>query len=102
MKSLALLVTLGSLAVVAQGQIIPENASGPVRIPIRHADPWFVKAMLEGMEVKSPEISTIMLVMGMGQGAAQAASNATNSLFKGGKLVVNPGDNSLWFFPDKA
>lgn len=87
---------LAACVASAQGQ-----EAAPVRIPIRHADPWFVKAMMEGEQLRFPEISTIMAISGMGPGGMQAGRQAGNALFSGGKLVVNPTDNSLWFFPDK-
>ena len=68
----------------------------PVQIRIRHADPWAVKAMLEGQSINSPEISTVMALMGMPQQATQT----TKGLFDDGKLLVNPADNSLWFIPN--
>jgi hypothetical protein len=70
----------------------------PVRIPIRHADPWMVKALLEGIAVKSPEMSTLPGFQGLGQNAA----NAAGGFLRGGSLRVNPTDNSLWFFPDRT
>ncbi|HSI71895.1 MAG TPA: hypothetical protein VK934_01860 [Fimbriimonas sp.] len=45
-----------------------EGATRPVRVPIRSADPWAVKAMLEGTPISQPEISTIMGVRGFGGG----------------------------------
>lgn len=81
-------------ALPTQGPV--SKSPAPVRLVVRHADPWFVKAMLEGRQVWTPELSTIIGFMGwppeIGQGA--------NALFSGGKLIVNPTDNSLWFFPD--
>lgn len=68
----------------------------PFRIPIRHADPWMIKALLEGMPVRSPEMSTQPGFQGVGQ-----AANTAASLLKSGRLVVNPTDNSLWFYPDR-
>lgn len=68
----------------------------PIRIQIRHADPWAVKVLLEGGELRSPELSTILALMG-GQ---PPASNGGNSLYPDGKFMVNPGDNSLWFIPN--
>lgn len=70
----------------------------PVRIPVRHADPWMVKAFFEGMAIRQPELSTNPGFTGLGQ----AAANGASSFLKGGRLVVNPTDNSLWFFPDDA
>ncbi len=32
----------------------------PFRLAIRHADPWMVKAMLEGQGPDSPELSTVL------------------------------------------
>lgn len=68
----------------------------PIRIQIRHADPWAVKVMLEGGQLQSPELSTILALMG-GQ---PPQSNGGNSLYADGKFIVNPGDNSLWFIPN--
>ena len=54
----------------AQGDILKliENADRPVRVPIRSADPWFIKAMLEGRAVTQPELSTLQAVQGFGGG----------------------------------
>lgn len=79
-------------ASVAHGQ---SDVPAPVRLPIRHADPWMVKAMLEGMQVNSPEISTIPGFRGFD------LQNAVNAFFRNGRLVVNATDNSLWFFPNR-
>lgn len=68
------------------------------RLPIYHADPWFVKSMLEGAPVTFPEMSTLMNV---GAFAQQAMQSAGTALFSSGRWVVNPTDNSLWFFPNK-
>ncbi len=87
-----------TLCLLALAAIASADVPAPRRIPIRHADPWMVKALLEGMAVRSPEMSTMPGFQGLGQNAA----NAVGSLVKGGRLVVNPTDNSLWFFPDRA
>ncbi len=59
-----------SIAAVCSGQgdilRLIENADRPVRVPIRSADPWFIKAMLEGTPVQHPEMSTVLGVGGMG------------------------------------
>ena len=68
----------------------------PVRIPIRHADPWLVKGLIEGQPLMSPELGTIFGLFGAPPGAA----GQVNSLFKGGHFLVNPTDNSLWWYPD--
>jgi hypothetical protein len=93
MKPILLGLALAVAGVSAAQSTLPPR---PIRIPIRHADPWMVKAMLEGMPVVQPEYSTLPGFAGMGGGATQGLS----SLLSGGKLVVNPTDNSLWFFPD--
>lgn len=69
----------------------------PVRLRIRHADPWMVKAMLEGQQVTAPEISTVWALNGMMPAAGQAVQN----YFARGRFVVNAADNSLWFFPER-
>jgi hypothetical protein len=69
-----LLVLFGALSLAgaanAQEDILKmlDGATRPVRVPIRSADPWVVKAMLEGTPVRQPEISTIMGVQGFGGG----------------------------------
>lgn len=75
---------------------LPAQKKEPIRLQIRHADPWFVKAMLEGIPVQNPEISTLPGFAGLGNAAGQGLGRFLST----GKLVVNPTDNSLWFFPD--
>lgn len=94
MKRFALALALSFAGVTAMAGDVP----APVKIPIRHADPWMVKAMLEGMAVRSPEMSTLPGFQGLGQNTA----NALSTFIRGGRLVVNPTDNSLWFFPDRT
>ena len=75
-------------------------AQRPVRIPVRHADPWAIKALMEGRPLVSPEISTLLLLSG--QPALAAAAAGASNLLMGGVLFVNPTDNSLWWAPGKA
>ncbi len=92
---------------------MPSAARRPIRIPIRSADPWYVKAMLEGLSPSAPEISTILNTLGgggaqggqRGAGGGQAGPGGNqgggqNNLMRGGKFIVNPTDNSLWWYPD--
>ncbi|RYG16829.1 hypothetical protein EON82_24570 [bacterium] len=81
------------LSAAALGQTSPR----PIRIAVRHADPYAIKAMLEGQPIVSPEIST--LLGRMGQPAAAGAVAAASNLLMGGVLFVNPTDNSLWWYP---
>ncbi|MEQ1822801.1 MAG: hypothetical protein ABL949_09835 [Fimbriimonadaceae bacterium] len=68
----------------------------PIRIQIRHADPYFVKGMMEGRGLTSPELSTALDFMGLpGQ-----IGNVIDSIFKDGTFLVNAGDNSLWWIPN--
>ena len=68
------------------------------RIPVRHADPYAIKAMMEGRPLTSPEISTIAALTGQtGMGAAVTAAN----LAQGGTFFVDPTDNSLCWVPGK-
>lgn len=119
----AAIALMGLIAVSAVGQVVPQLRikRQPVQIRIRHADPWAVKTLLEGGELRHPELSTILALMGggpggggagapggagqgggRGQGAGQPgqAGSGASPLFPGGKFIVNPGDNSLWFIPD--
>ncbi|AIE83435.1 hypothetical protein [Fimbriimonas ginsengisoli] len=87
----------GLLALLAVGGAVAQDPKAPMRIPVRHADPWTIKAMLEGVPLRSPETSTLPGFAGvMGN-----ATNAANRFLKDGILVVNPTDNSLWYFPGK-
>jgi hypothetical protein len=93
-----------ALAGVAMGQdsgLISklENATGPVRIPIRHADPWMVKMLFEGTAVTQPEYSTVLAVGG--GNAPTPRQNREKGLLSSGHLIVNPTDNSLWYIPDR-
>ena len=82
--------------------LLPLSAFGslgprPVRFAVRHADPWAIKAMMEGRPIVSPEISTLLLRMG--QPAAAGAAAGASNLLMGGTLFVDPTDNSLWWIP---
>jgi hypothetical protein len=86
LATLSLLLTAGLAAAQVQ----------PVRIQIRHADPWLVKAMLEGLMVRSPEISSVIAI-----GGPNPITNGTGTpLIPNGTFMVNPADNSLWFIPN--
>lgn len=69
----------------------------PIRITVRHADPWAVVALLEGRSLLSPEISTVMEFVGFPPPSVQGFGR----LLPPGRLFVNPGDNSIWFVPDE-
>lgn len=69
----------------------------PIRIQIRHADPYFVKGMMEGRTLLSPELSTALDFMGLpGQ-----VGSIIDSIFRDGTFLVNAGDNSLWWIPNQ-
>lgn len=75
---------------------LAQSKPSPIRLRIRGADPWYVKAMLEGIAVDRPELSTVPGFGGLGGATGQAV----RGLLSGGKLIVNPTDNSLWWYPD--
>ncbi|MBX3117661.1 MAG: hypothetical protein KF784_01235 [Fimbriimonadaceae bacterium] len=103
----AFLAMMGSISFFAGtlGQTPPTGSPGqfiapkprvvPIKITIRHADPWFVVNMLQGIQVQFPELSTLgipgLLNPPAGQGLA---------LFPG-KFIVNPTDNSIWYYPEQ-
>lgn len=88
---------LCSLFVAALTTVVFAQQYGrPVRFKIYHADPWTVKALLEGQVLLSPEMSTLLTSLG----APPQAGNAVNGLFKDGKFVINAADNSLFWFPE--
>lgn len=96
----AILTCFGLVAVsCAMAHAVGQGSSkAPYKIQIRHADPWMIKAMIEGMPIRTPEMSTLPGFAGI---AAGGAASAASSLLKDGFLVVNPTDNSLWYFPSK-
>ena len=86
------LTTVGMCQVVPRITIRPQ----PVRIQVRHADPWAIKTLLDGGQLQSPELSTILALMGQ----APPTNNSGSALFPDGRFMVNPADNSLWFIPN--
>lgn len=98
MKLIATLATAACLAtgVFAQGR--PLGDSGVIRIRVLHGDPWAIKALIEGTQITKPELSTILGFAGI----PDKDSALIESIFGSkGRLIVNPTDNSLLFFPDK-
>jgi hypothetical protein len=83
-----------TLSIAVAGSAFSQGIRDPFRIRIRHADPWVVKAMIEGLQVRIPEMSTIPGFAGMLGNAANTAAK----LLQDGFLVVNPTDNSLWYY----
>lgn len=75
---------------------VPSQSLLPIRIPISHADPYLIMALLRGESPLSPELSAIPGFMGLGQPAAGG-----RSLIEGGRILFNPTDNSIWFVPDR-
>jgi hypothetical protein len=99
MKVLASLGFFAMLVSSAFCQARPIADGGFFRIQVLHADPWLVKALLEGTSVMQPELSTILNFAGV----PDKDSELITSLFGGpGRIVINPTDNSLLFFPKKA
>jgi hypothetical protein len=93
MKRVLLLVVA---SLVASSVLASQERAKPLRIQIRRADPYFVKGMLEGRGLTSPELSTALDFMGLpGQ-----IVNVIDSLFKDGTFLVNAADNSLWWIPN--
>jgi hypothetical protein len=100
MRLFAAIALLAGLTLCAFGQGRPIGDAGVVRIQIFHADPYLVKALLQGSGTytSAPEMSTIMGFAGV----ADKDSELIESIFGGkGRFVVNPTDNSLLFFPEK-
>lgn len=89
------LAVVSSVLAQATQTPVPAPKRAPFKLQIRKADPWAVKAMLEGMLITQPEYSTMPGWPGFG-------NQVVNALFKGGKLIVNPTDNSIWFIPDRT
>lgn len=103
------ILAIGSTAVGSSGGLMggfmgqggpSQPIPGAFRFKIRHADPWFVKSLLEGNPTPFPEISTILGRMGGMAGAM--TGQAVNTALANGRWFVNPTDNSLWFIPAKG
>jgi len=92
---------MASLAMATAGVSKQMTDRLPFKFQIHHADPWAVKAMLEGSGPSSPELSTLWLLGGANQARTNQAAIG-NPLLTDGYLVVNPTDNSLWWYPGKA
>ena len=95
MKRIFMVLGMALMAAISLAQGTPKAPQGAFKIPVYHADPWFVVSMLQGQLVMQPELSTILGYMG----APPEAAQGLNRIFKG-KFTVNPTDNSIWFFPD--
>lgn len=93
----SILVLICLLSALGWAQTPPTAPPQPIRLQVLHADPWVIKLMLEGGSVVSPEMSTLFGFLG----APPNTGNAVNRLFQNGTLIVNPTDNSIWFFPDR-
>ncbi|MBL1151734.1 MAG: hypothetical protein D8M22_03220 [Armatimonadetes bacterium] len=93
----SILALICLLSAWSGAQTPPTAPPQPIRLQVRHADPWVIKLMLEGGSVVSPEMSTLFGFLG----APPNTGNAVNRLFQNGTLIVNPTDNSIWFFPDR-
>jgi len=97
MKLFGCLGLLLSLALWAHAQS-PVGDNAFVRIYVKHADPWAMKALIEGTSISQPELSTILGFAGV----PDKESSMIESIFgKQGRLVVNPTDNSILFIPNK-
>ena len=94
--ALALIATSATFATVGK----QTDNRAPVKLKMRHADPWAVKALLEGRSISEPELSTLWGVS-PGKTGGQSNTPSNSPLVRDGTLVVNPTDNSLWWFPKK-
>jgi hypothetical protein len=96
-KVMKRLICLAALATAAfAGAQTPIGDHGVMRMVVKHGDPWMVKALIEGIQISQPELSTILGFAGI----PDQESDLLASLFgRQGTLVVNPTDNSIIFFP---
>jgi hypothetical protein len=72
----------------------PKTETKFYRVRVMQADPWYVKAMLEGVAIDQPELSTIFGFAGIPD---QEGGLLAGLLGPKGKVVVDPTDNSLVF-----
>ncbi|MBS1719644.1 MAG: hypothetical protein JST35_04260 [Armatimonadetes bacterium] len=84
-------------SIVAAVAALGQTSLTPIRVKVYHADPFKVKAMLEGLQVPFPEIQVMFGGMMGGVQMPQVAA----PIFPDGRWVVDVTDNALWFFPNK-
>lgn len=95
---MTIMMLTAALAVAGTG-LKQQFDHAPIRFAIHHADPWAIKAMLEGASLTSPEMS-VLWAFGGGAGGTNAGAGAAGVPFLAdGYLVVNPTDNSIWWYP---
>jgi hypothetical protein len=98
MRLFTLLGVFAVLATNAFCQARPIGDGGVLRFQVYHGDPYLIKALLQGTQVMQPELSTLLNFAGI----PDKDSDLITSLFGGaGRIVINPTDNSLLFFPTK-
>lgn len=81
---------------VPQGAADPISPFGlPVRIQVRHADPYAIVALLQGNSIPFPEISTLAIFgFQPPQGGRQGQGFVPE-----GSFVVDPATNAIWYLP---
>lgn len=84
--ALALIVAASSW-----GQTQPERTV--VRYRIMHGDPYLIVALIQGLEVTSPEISTLFNFAGV------PTTIPDDAFIPKGRIVVDPTDNSIIYMP---
>lgn len=92
MRTLLVLLAFGA-ATLASAQ---KPAPTPVKIKVRHGDPWAIAALLQGQPLSQPEISTVLGFMGV----PTPPVTGVGSLIQNGRIIINPADNSIYFTPD--
>ena len=102
MKAFALLGIILGFFTKGIGQEAPQGRPlgdlGVMRIKVRSADPYFIKAMLEGTAINQPELSTILGFAGI----PDKESSLIAGIFGGqGRFIVDATDNSLIFIPKR-
>jgi len=78
----------------AQAQSLASILDGrAVKIQVRHADPCLIVALIQGMQVQSPELSTILNFAGI------PTTIPDDAFVPKGRMIVDPTDNSIWYLP---
>lgn len=85
----AALVSLATVGSWAQTQ--PERTV--IKYRIMHGDPYLIVALIQGLNVTSPEISVLLNFAGV------PTTIPEDSLIPKGRIVVDPTDNSILYMP---
>lgn len=96
---MAIGISIGGL--IASSTIAQEITHGlrPVRIVVRHGDPWVIVSLLKGQSPPFSELSTLAWFLG---GLPLEFGPSAGGIGPEGTYIVNPADNCIYFLPRRS